>query len=178
MKPLSGRSPQHLDDARLQQLADGSLRGPEGTAAREHTDSCTECGEGLRIYRSLVGQLDALVDPAPPADFTMQVLEAVSIHEEQLAARRHIHLAAIPALLVGTLAVIGWAFSAGPGQRLDEFLSNFTLCRQVCEAALPALDLVRIPLAIGAFTACLAIGIVLVRAVRMPRSVRDGEMAQ
>ena len=169
---MSSPSPQHahLDDARLQRLADGSLRGPEGLAAREQIDACEECSGAVEMYRSLLGQLDALVDPPAPPDFTLQVMDAVSAHNEQLAARRHIHLAAIPAVLVAVLAVLGWTFSAGPERRLDELVRGFTLCRQVLGAAQPALEVARLPLAGGALLACIAVGVVLLRALRLPRN--------
>jgi len=163
----------HQDDAVLQGLADGSLRGPAGAQAREQVEGCAECTGALEMYRGLFGQLDALVDPPAPIDFTAQVLDAVAGHEEALAARRHIRLAAIPAVLVAALAVIGWVWSAAPGQRLDEFVRGFTVCRQVCDVALPALEVARVQLAGGALLACLALGVVLVRALRLPRSAGD-----
>ena len=33
----------HLAEQQIQGLADGTLRGPEGLAAREHCDGCPAC---------------------------------------------------------------------------------------------------------------------------------------
>src|SRR5262245_66656394 len=93
----------HLTEEQIQSLADGTLRGPEGMAAREHADSCEECGAELSIYAALVQRLATLQDPLLPPDFTAGVLEAVGHREHAFAQRRHTVLAAIPAALVGVL---------------------------------------------------------------------------
>ena len=178
MKPISFRGAKdgvtaHLDDDQLQSLADGSLRGPEGAKAREHTDACAECAEAASVYRGLIGGLDALVDPAPPPDFTQSVMEAVSLHQESLAARRHIYLATIPAVLVASLAVIGWVFSASPDRRLTELLRGFTAARTVWEVARPAIEAGRLQLMGAALLVCLALGAMLLRALRLPAPASD-----
>src|SRR2546427_9835751 len=99
----------HLTDTQLQSLADGTLRGPEGLAAREHCEACAGCGASLTLYSALVGRLSALKDPEPPADFTATVLAAAEVREAHLATRRHTLLAAIPALALALCAVIGSA---------------------------------------------------------------------
>jgi len=159
---------QHLDDAQLQGLADGSLRGPEGAVAREHCGGCAECQEAFETYQLLIGRLDALVDPPAPQDFTPQLFELIAAHDEQLAARRHISLAAIPAVLVAAFAMVGWGWSAAPGRHLDALMRDFTLCQQLFSVAEPALNSARLPLAAGALAACLAVGVLLVRALRVP----------
>ena len=171
MKPVPPKPGQHehLDESQLQGLADSSLRGPSGALAREQIEHCAECKGAVVMYRELFGKLDTLTDPIAPPDFTLQVMEAVSEHTEQLAARRHIYLAAIPAVLVAFLAVIGWAWSAAPGQRLDQFVHGFTVCKQVVYVAWPALENARLPLASGALFACVALGVVLSRALRVNR---------
>src|SRR5207302_1514908 len=60
----------HLTDTQLQGLADGTLRGPEGMAAREHCEGCSACDAELSLYTALAGRLSLLQDPLPPADFT------------------------------------------------------------------------------------------------------------
>src|SRR5438876_6500293 len=102
----------HLSEDQIQGLADGTLRGPEGMAAREHADSCAECGDELSMYGALVQRLATLQDPMLPPDFTAGVLEAVEHREHALTQRRHTVLAAIPAALVGLFAILGWAMSA------------------------------------------------------------------
>ncbi len=162
------RTPLHLDDEQLQSLAEGSLRGPAGLAAREHCDTCAECADSLETYRALCGRLDALTDPPAPAEFTSQLLELISAQDEQLAAQRHIYLAAIPALLVAALAVLGWSWSIAPGQRLNALVRDLALCRQLLAVAQPALETMRVPLAMGALLACAAVGVLLVRTLRAP----------
>ena len=46
----------HLSEEQIQGLADGTLRGPEGMAAREHADSCDECGAEMRVKRGRFGE--------------------------------------------------------------------------------------------------------------------------
>ena len=58
----------HLTEDQIQGLADSTLRGPEGMAAREHADTCEECGAELAMYGALVQRLATLQDPMPPAD--------------------------------------------------------------------------------------------------------------
>ena len=97
----------HLTDTQLQSLADGTLRGPEGLAAREHCDGCAGCGAELSIYSALNGRLATLRDPEPPSDFTATVLAAVQVREAQLVTRRHTLLAAIPAFALALFAIVG-----------------------------------------------------------------------
>ena len=161
----------HLDEARLQQLAEGSLRGPEGLAARAHCDGCDDCRAGLDSYTALTRALDGMLDPAPPEDFTLQVLLAVDTREAQLEARRHIKLAAIPAALVAVVAVVGWAFSAGPVQRLDELVRGVTILRELLEVVAPVVQAARLPLAVSAFLSAIVIGALLRGALRRGREV-------
>ena len=156
----------HLDDARLQALADGSLRGPEGLAAREHCDLCADCAAEVQGYAALNVSLADLRDPAPPADFTLQVLLLAEERERQLEARRHIRLAAIPAALVAVIAVVGWAMSARPGQRIDQLVQSVTVLREVYEMVGPLVYAARAPLALGAIGAVVVIGMLLRGALR------------
>ncbi len=156
----------HLDDARLQGLADGSLRGPERLAAREHCDRCSDCAAEVQGYAALHLSLSGLRDPAPPPDFTLQVLLLAEERERQLEARRHIRLAAIPAALVAVVAVVGWATSMRPGQRIDQLVQSVTVLREVYELVGPVVYAARVPLALGAICAVAFIGLLLRGALR------------
>ncbi|GAC1342964.1 MAG: hypothetical protein NVS2B9_05430 [Myxococcales bacterium] len=164
-------APGHLDDAALQGLADGSLRGPEGFAARAHCDACAACATTLAGYAVLARRLSALRDPPLPADFTSRVLEAAGHREAQLAARRQHLFAAVPAAAVALFALVGWAASAGPAQRVSDVIASVALVRQLWSLALPVAGAAGLPLAAGAFIACAAILAVLLRALRVePRT--------
>ena len=167
----TGPGPLHLDDVRLQGLADGSLRGPEGLAARAHCEVCPDCAAEVLGYQALQVSLDGLRDPAPPPDFTLQVLLAAEAREQQLESRRHIKLAAIPAGLVAVVAMVGWAFSAAPGQRIDQLVQSVTVLRGVYELLGPLVLAARVPLALGALGAAFVIGLLLRGALR-----RSGEV--
>ncbi|MCA1827029.1 MAG: hypothetical protein ABR567_22025 [Myxococcales bacterium] len=137
----------HLTDSQLQGLADGTLRGPEGLAAREHCEGCAECGSELAIYTSLSTQLSGLRDAQPPLDFTATVLAAVEVREAHLASRRHTVLAALPAAALAVFAVVGWAFSLQIGKIVDDFAT----ARTVIGVLGPVFTALRLPLGIGAF---------------------------
>ncbi len=156
----------HLTEEQIQGVADGTLRGPEGMAAREHADSCYECTAELAMYAALVQRLSTLEDPALPVDFTTSVLQAVDQREHALAQRRQTVLAAIPAALVGLLAILGWALSAAPGAHIEDFLQVWTVGRHVVAAAAPVLEAAQLPLGLGAFVFSAAVLAVLVRALR------------
>jgi hypothetical protein len=156
----------HLSEEQIQGLADGTLRGPEGFAAREHCDACADCAETLEIFTALTKKLDALVDPPVPADFTASVLQAVSVREAALVQRRHTWYAALPAFLVAIFAMVGWALSARPTVHLDRLLGTWTTMRHVAAAASPVLQTLRVPLGIGAFVFALAVLFVLTRTIR------------
>lgn len=137
----------HLLDAQIQSLADGTLRGPEGLAAREHCESCAECGSELSLYSALAGRLSSLRDPEPPADFTATVLAAVQVREAQLVTRRHTLLAAIPAFALALFAIVGWALNA----QVNRLIDSVSVARTIWIAVGPVFEAVRIPLGIGAF---------------------------
>jgi anti-sigma factor RsiW len=137
----------HLTDTQIQSLADGTLRGPEGLAAREHCDGCAECGAELTLYSALSGRLSALKDPAPPADFTATVLAAVEVREGQLVTRRHTILASIPAFALALFAIVGWLLNA----QVNRLIDSFSIARTVWVAVAPVFIAVRVPLGIGAF---------------------------
>jgi anti-sigma factor RsiW len=159
---MSGaRNQLHLDDARVQGLADGSLRGPEGLAAREHCSLCPACAAELEVYSALGGALAGLSDPPPPPDFTLQVLRAVDVREVQLEARRQIKLAAIPAALVAAVAVVGWVLSGAPVQRLDELVHGVAILRELYDVLSPVVFAARAPLALAAVVSAAAIGALL-----------------
>lgn len=136
----------HLTDTQLQSLADGTLRGPEGMAAREHCDGCAECGSTVAIYSALDAKLSALRDPEPPADFTGTVLAAVQVREAHLVARRHTLLAAIPAFALGIFAIVGWGLST----QVDKLIEGVAVLRIVWGVVGPVFAATRIPLGIGA----------------------------
>jgi len=137
----------HLTDSQLQSLADGTLRGPEGLAAREHCEGCAECGSGLSVYSALTSRLATLQDPAVPADFTATVLSAVEVREAHLVTRRHTLLAAIPAFAMAVVAIVGWTLNT----QVNGLLGEVSVARTVWGAMGPVLDAVRVPLGIGAF---------------------------
>jgi len=152
----------HLLDAQIQSLADGTLRGPEGLAAREHCDSCAECGSELSLYSALSGRLSALRDPPPPADFTATVLAAVQVREAQLITRRHTVLAAIPAFALALFAIVGWALNA----QVNRLIDSVSVARTVWVAVGPVFEAIRIPLGIGAFLFLAAVLTALSRTLR------------
>ena len=162
------RATLHLDDAAVQQLADGTLRGPDGLAAREHCDACSACAAELAAYAALTGSLALLTDPPLPLDFTAQVLTAAALREEHFAARRQHLLAAIPAAALAVFAVVGWALSAGLGQRVNQIIAGVAVVRQVADVAVPVVDAARLPIALLAFLLCIGIALVLQRALRRP----------
>ena len=139
----------HLVDAQLQGLADGTLRGPEGFSAREHCDGCVECGAELSLYSALNGQLATLHDPPPPLDFTSSVLSAVAVREAQLTSRRHTLLAAIPAAALAVVAIVGWGLSAT--LHVDKLLESFAVARTIFGVIGPVFAATRVYLGVGAF---------------------------
>ena len=152
----------HLTDAQIQSLADGTLRGPEGFAAREHCEACVECGGELALYSALAGRLSALQDPQPPADFTATVLAAVQVREAHLVTRRHTLLAAVPAFALALFAIVGWALNA-PVNRLIDSLS---IARTIWVALGPVFVAIQLPLGIGAFVFLAVILTALSRTLR------------
>jgi len=137
----------HLTDIQLQGLADGTLRGPEGLAAREHCDACAACGGELASLSALVARLSALEDPPAPPDFTASVLARVEAREAQLATRRHTLLAAIPALALALVAVVGFGLSL----HLDKLLDGVAALRTVLGVLGPVFAATRLPLGVGSF---------------------------
>lgn len=137
----------HLTDAQIQSLADGTLRGPEGLAAREHCDSCAACGGELALYSRLAGRLSTLVDPEPPADFTATVLAAVQVREVQLVTRRHTLLAAVPAFALAVVAIVGFMLNA----QVNHLIDSLSVARTIWVALGPVFLAIRVPLGIGAF---------------------------
>jgi anti-sigma factor RsiW len=137
----------HLTDIQLQSLADGTLRGPEGFAAREHCESCAECDSELSIYSALNSRLATLKDPDPPTEFTAMVLAAVQLREAQLVTRRHTLLAAIPASALALFAIVGWALNT----QVNHLIGSVSVARTVWGAMGPVFAAIRVPLGIGAF---------------------------
>jgi len=156
----------HLSEQQIQGLADGTLRGPEGFAAREHCDACAACAAETQAFGALVKNLDILVDPPVPADFTASVLQAVSVREAALVQRRHTWYAAVPAMAVAAFAMVGWALSAAPTVHVDRLIATWTTMRHVAAAASPVLQTLRLPLGIGAFLFAVAVLFLLARAIR------------
>lgn len=166
MSTRDPRTGEHLDDGALQALADGSLRGPEGMVAREHCETCARCESERAAYAALDARLSSLAVPALPPDFTAVVLAAAAGREELLAARRQHALAAIPAAALAFLAILGWAFSAGLAQRVNEIIAGVAAVRAVAEVAEPVLLAVRLPAALFALALCACIAAALIRALR------------
>jgi anti-sigma factor RsiW len=156
----------HLSEEQIQGLADGTLRGPEGFAAREHCDECASCAAETEAFAALVKNLDSLVDPLVPADFTASVLQAVSVREAALLQRRHTWYAALPAVAVAAFAMVGWALSAAPTVHVDRLIGTWTTMRHVAAAASPVLQTLRLPLGIGAFLFAAFVLFVLARTIR------------
>src|SRR5438045_8989563 len=157
----------HLTDNQLQSLADGTLRGPEGFAAREHWDASGPCGADLSVYSALTTRLSALTDPEVPADFTATVLAAVEMREAQLVTRRHTLLAAIPAFALALFAIVGWALNA----QVNHLIDGVSAARTIWVALSPVFDAVRVPLGIGAFVLLAVVLSALARA-RTPAYAR------
>ena len=139
----------HLTDTQLQGLADGTLRGPEGLAAREHCEGCAACGSELAVYGALAVRLSALRDPLPPADFTATVLAAVQLRESQLATRRHTLLAALPAVALAIVAIVGWGLSTA--LHVDKLIDSVYVLRIVAGVLGPVFAATRVYLGVGAF---------------------------
>jgi len=156
----------HLSEEQIQGLADGTLRGPEGFAAREHCDSCAACAAELAAFAALTKSLDTLVDPPVPADFTASVLQAVSVREAALVQRRHTWYAALPAMAVAAFAMVGWALSAAPTVHVDRLIGTWSTMRHVAAAASPVLQTLRLPLGIGAFLFAVAVLFLISRTIR------------
>ncbi|MBS2024527.1 MAG: hypothetical protein JST92_19170 [Deltaproteobacteria bacterium] len=156
----------HLTETALQLLADGTLRGPEGMAARGHVESCEACQGELLVLAEMMSTLALLRDPPAPESFTGDVLQAVNVRETQLVARRHIKLAAIPAIAVGLVASLGWACSEGIVQRFNDLRASATVLRAVLDVAAPVIQVTRLPLAACAFALTGAILFALTRTLR------------
>lgn len=163
---MSALVPTHPAEAALQGVADGSLRGPEGMAVRAHCDACVPCGAELATLEQLIETLALLRDPPAPDDFVPCVLEAVGVRELQLAGRRHIALATIPAFLLGVVALLGWTFSEGVVQRLNDLRDSLLVARTAFEVIGPVLEVTRLPIAGGALLAACAIVYALSRTLR------------
>ncbi|HET7784616.1 MAG TPA: hypothetical protein VFL36_01475 [Myxococcales bacterium] len=162
----------HLTDTQLQSLADGTLRGPEGMAAREHCDGCAECGSTVALYSALDQRLSALRDPELPADFTSAVLAAVQVRETHLAARRHTLLAAIPAFALAIFAIVGWGLSTAV--HVDKLIEGVAVLRVVWSVVGPVSAAIRLPLGIGAFV-FLAVVLTLLSRTLKPAYARLSE---
>ncbi len=160
----------HLTEAQLQGLADGTLRGPEGMAAREHCDACAECGAELSIYAGLMHGLSALQDPPPPADFTGQVIAAIEVREDSHHQRRHTLLAAVPAAALALFAIVGWALSTAPAAHVDALIDGVTVLRHAMGALGPVFNAARLPLGVGAFVLFAAVLTALSRTLRPARA--------
>lgn len=160
----------HLTDMQLQGLADGTLRGPEGLAAREHCEKCGLCGSELQIYSAMCSQLSALKDPPTPADFTAVVLARVQAHEYRLSTRRDTLVAAVPACAAALVAIVGAAMSIP----VSVLLSALATARLVAGALAPVFEAVRLPLGVGAFLFLAVVLAALSRTLR-PAQARIAE---
>lgn len=158
--------PMHPAESALQAVADGSLRGPEGLAVRAHCECCQECRAEFVMLEQLIQSLSLLRDPPAPDDFVPGVLQAVALRETQLAARRHITLAAIPAVGLGLVAAFGWTFSEGLVNRLNDLRTSLLVARAAIEVLSPVIEVVRLPLAAGALLAACTILFALARTLR------------
>ena len=156
----------HLTDAQIQGLADGTLRGPEGLAARDHVDGCVDCGAEYQLYAAIAGQLSALQDPVLPGDFTAQVMAAVEMREQHIVQKRHTFLATLPAAALAILAIVGWALSSAPAAHVDRLLEGATVMRTVFGVLGPVVEAVRLPLALSALVFLAAVLAILARTLR------------
>lgn len=152
----------HLTDSQLQGVADGTLRGPEGLAAREHCEKCGLCSSELQIYSAMCTQLSTLKDPPAPADFTAAVLARVQAHELRLATRRDTLIAAVPACALALVAIVGAAMSIPVGALLEAL----NVARTVVGVVTPVFEAVQLPLGIGAFVFLAVILTALSRTLR------------
>jgi anti-sigma factor RsiW len=164
----------HLTETQLQGLADGTLRGPEGMAAREHCEACAECGKELSLDTALSTRLSALQDPTPPLDFTAAVLAAVEVREAHLRQRRHTLIAALPAAALAVFAIVGWTLSVGLGAHLDRLVEGFTILRHVMGVVGPVFNAARVPLGVGAFFFLAVVLTALSRTLRPGRVTANG----
>jgi anti-sigma factor RsiW len=162
----------HLTDAEIQGLADGTLRGPEGLAAREHCEECEQCGSELALYSALTTRLSALRDPPPPVEFTAMVLAQVSVREAHQAARRQTLLAAIPAVALAMVAIVGWGLSAT--LHVDKLIESVTVLRTIFGVLGPVFAATRIYLGAGAFVFLAVVLTALSRTLR-PLQARTAE---
>ncbi len=163
----------HLTDMQIQGLADGTLRGPDGLAARDHVDACADCAAEYELYSAIAGQLSSLQDPPLPEDFTTQVMAAVDVREAHFVQRRHTLLAAIPAALLAIFAIVGWALSSAPAVHVDRLVEGANVMRTVLGVLGPVLDAARVPLAVSAFAFLAAVLVLLSRTLRVqPERVR------
>ena len=71
----------HLTETQLQGLADGTLRGPEGMAAREHCEACAECSKELSLYSALSTRLSELASQAAAVFLELQRWRERQDHE-------------------------------------------------------------------------------------------------
>lgn len=139
----------HLGEQEIQGLADGTLRGPDGLAARDHCEICPQCDGEVSFYEELAGRLSALEDPEPPGDFTAAVLAAVDHREALLVQRRHTLYAALPAFALALFAIVGWGVSSLVD--VAQVVDNLTALHTLAGVLGPVFAAVRVPLGIGAF---------------------------
>lgn len=164
----------HLTETQLQGLADGTLRGPEGMAAREHCEACAGCGNELSLYTALSTRLSALQDPQPSLDFTSAVLAAVEVREIQLRQRRHTLIAALPAAALAIFAIVGWTLSVGLAAHIDHLVGGVTVLRHVMGVLTPVFNAARLQLGVGAFFFLAVVLTALSRTLRPARVAAHG----
>jgi anti-sigma factor RsiW len=58
---------------------DGTLTAEELASLNRHTAECDKCAEELAAYRDMLSEVSAVPEPTPAADFTDNVLKAVSV---------------------------------------------------------------------------------------------------
>jgi hypothetical protein len=160
--PLAG----HPDDALLQGVADGSLRGPDGMAVRAHCDACPSCAAVRAAYERLLSSLESLRDPAPPRELLSLVLEATDAVDARRAETRQLLWSGVPALLVACLALCGWVSSAQFPACLADWVHTLIALRQILGWTAPVLAAARLPLALGSLAMVVLCGLAMRAAVR------------
>ena len=110
----------HLDDATLNDLADGRLRAADRAAADTHLTGCAECRVELEAVRQVIalGRTDEARAAAPlltvePPPELWPVVAATTMHERLV--RRHVLRSMRGGLLVGGLALVAASSAATVG---------------------------------------------------------------
>jgi anti-sigma factor RsiW len=98
----------HLDESRLDDLADGVLTGPTRDVAERHVAACERCARALAETRALLATGRAARGvPAPPELWPLvaaSTVHAVRLRRRTLRSMRGVLVLAALALVLGTAA--------------------------------------------------------------------------